>query len=176
MIEKIKNIKLILFDVDGVFCSGNITYLDDGTELKTFHIHDGMGIKLAKIAGIKTGIITSRKSSALEKRAKELKIDIISQGEENKYKSYLQIKHELKLNDHEICYIGDDLQDLAILYKAGFSVSVANAREEVKAVSDYITTNRGGEGALREVIELVLKKQKKFDPIIESFLTDVQNS
>ena len=174
MLEKIKDIQLILFDVDGVFCDGNITYLDDGTELKTFNIQDGMGIKLAQMAGIKTGIITSRKSHALEKRAGELKIDIVLQGAENKYQSYLKIKSELKLNDHQICYLGDDLLDLAILYKVGFAVSVANAREEVKAVSDYVTLNRGGDGALREVIELILKKQKKFDTLIESFLSDLE--
>jgi 3-deoxy-D-manno-octulosonate 8-phosphate phosphatase (KDO 8-P phosphatase) len=176
MLNKVKNIKLILFDVDGVFCRGDITYLDNGTELKTFHVQDGMGIRLAKMAGIKTGIITSRISSALEKRARELEIDVISQGARDKYKAYIKIKNELKLNDNEICYLGDDLQDLAILYKAGFSVSVANAREEIKAVSDYTTVNRGGEGAIREVIELILKKQKKFNCIIESFLDNDQNN
>ena len=170
MKEKLKQIKLILFDVDGVFCSGDISYLGSGGEIKTFDSQDGMGIYLSRMAGLKTGIITGRSSSPVEQRAKELKIDIVYQGNLNKIKPYNEIKKKYNLQDSEICYIGDDLPDLPVLNAVGFGVAVANAREEVKAISDYITVSRGGRGAVREVIELILKRQNKFDVLINQLL------
>ena len=167
MKQRLQQIKLILFDVDGVLCSGDISYLDTGQELKTFDVQDGMGITLAHRAGLMTGILTGRKSRAITRRSKELRITIVSQGEFNKWQPYLQIKKKLKLHDQEICYIGDDVLDLPVLKAAGFSVAVANAREEVKAVADYITVAMGGRGAVREVIDLILKRQGKFDVVIE---------
>jgi 3-deoxy-D-manno-octulosonate 8-phosphate phosphatase (KDO 8-P phosphatase) len=165
--QRLQQIKLILFDVDGVLCSGDITYLDTGQEIKTFDVQDGMGITLAHRAGLMTGILTGRKSKAVSRRSKELKVTILSQGEFNKWQPYLQIKKKLNLHDQEICYIGDDVLDLPVLKAAGFSVAVANAREEVKAVADYVTVARGGRGAVREVIDLILKRQGKFDVVIE---------
>jgi len=165
--QRLQQIKLVLFDVDGVLCSGDISYLDTGQELKTFDVQDGMGITLAHRAGLMTGILTGRKSRAITRRSKELRITIVSQGEFNKWQPYLQIKKKLKLHDQEICYIGDDVLDLPVLKAAGFSVAVANAREEVKAVADYITVAMGGRGAVREVIDLILKRQGKFDVVIE---------
>lgn len=153
--------------MDGVLCSGDITYLDTGQEIKTFDVQDGMGITLAHRAGLMTGILTGRKSKAVSRRSKELKVTILSQGEFNKWQPYLQIKKKLNLHDQEICYIGDDVLDLPVLKAAGFSVAVANAREEVKAVADYVTVARGGRGAVREVIDLILKRQGKFDVVIE---------
>lgn len=167
MKQRLQQIKLILFDVDGVLCSGDITYLDTGQEIKTFDVQDGMGITLAHRAGLMTGILTGRKSKAVSRRSKELKVTILSQGEFNKWQPYLQIKKKLNLHDQEICYIGDDVLDLPVLKAAGFSVAVANAREEVKAVADYVTVARGGRGAVREVIDLILKRQGKFDVVIE---------
>jgi 3-deoxy-D-manno-octulosonate 8-phosphate phosphatase (KDO 8-P phosphatase) len=165
--QRLQQIKLILFDVDGVLCSGDISYLDTGQELKTFDVQDGMGITLAHRAGLMTGILTGRKSRAINRRSKELRITIVSQGEFTKWQPYLQIKKKLKLQDQEICYIGDDVLDLPVLKAAGFSVAVANAREEVKAVADYVTVAKGGRGAVREVIDLILKRQGKFDVVIE---------
>jgi len=166
--KKIQQIKLVLFDVDGVFCSGDISYLDDGRELKTFDVQDGLGITMARLAGLQTGILTGRKSKAIERRAEELKVDILSQGSFNKLGPYLKIKEQFSLEDHEICYIGDDLLDLPILEQVGFSVAVINARDEVKAVCDYVTIAKGGRGAVREVIDLILKRQNKFDALIKS--------
>jgi len=166
--QKLARIKLILFDVDGVLCSGDITYSDDGTEIKTFDVQDGMGVTLARMAGLKTGIITGRNSPVIARRAAELKIDIVSQGSFNKLEPFQNIKKELGVKDEEICYIGDDLLDLSILNRVGFSVAVANAREEVKAACDYITVARGGCGAVREVVDLILKRQQKFDVLVES--------
>lgn len=168
MKEKIRQIEMILFDVDGVLCSGDISYLDSGEEIKTFNVQDGLGITLAQMAGFKTGIITGRESPALERRAKELKIDVLSQGHFNKIEPYITILNQFGLNDNKICYMGDDVLDIPLLNRVGFSVAVANAREDVKAVSDYVTVAQGGRGAVREVIDLILKRQNKYDGLIES--------
>jgi 3-deoxy-D-manno-octulosonate 8-phosphate phosphatase (KDO 8-P phosphatase) len=165
--QELQQIKLILFDVDGVLCSGDISYLDTGQEIKTFDVQDGMGITLAHLAGLMTGILTGRKSKAVSRRSRELKITVLSQGEFNKWQPYQQIKKKLKLQDQEICFIGDDVLDLPVLKAVGFSVAVANGREEVKAVADYITVAKGGRGAVREVIDLILKGQGKFDTLLE---------
>lgn len=168
MKEKIQHIQMILFDVDGVLCSGDISYLDSGEEIKTFDVQDGLGITLARIAGLKTGIITGRKSAAVEKRAKELKIDVLSQGHFNKIDPYLEICKQFSLKDNQICYVGDDLPDIPLLTRVGFSVAVSNAREDVKAVSDYVTVAPGGRGAVREVIDLILKRQNRYNEILQS--------
>jgi 3-deoxy-D-manno-octulosonate 8-phosphate phosphatase (KDO 8-P phosphatase) len=165
-----------LFDIDGVLCSGDILYLDTGAEIKVFDVTDGMGITLAHMAGLKTGIITSRESPVITRRAKELKIEIISQGNLSKGKPYKEIKNNFALSDEEICYVGDDLLDLPILNQVGFSVAVANAREEVKAACDYITVSRGGKGAIREVIDLILKRQGKFDKILNTIMEQAKTA
>ena len=170
MRDKLRKIQLILFDVDGVLCSGDIVYLDNGAEIKIFDVQDGMGITLARLAGLRTGIITGRKSKAIEKRARELKIDFLSQGSFHKLGPYLDILSRSGLTDEAVCYIGDDVLDLPVLERVGFSVAVANARDEVKAVCDYVTVSRGGRGAVREVIDHILKRQRKFDVLIETLL------
>ena len=168
MKQKLSKIKMVLFDVDGVLCNGDITYTDAGSEIKTFDVQDGLGVTLARMAGLKTGIITGRKSSIIERRAKELKIDYLSQGSFNKLPAYEKILKESGIDESEICYIGDDILDLPILDRVGFSVAVANGREEVKADCDYITVARGGRGAVREVIDIILKRQGKFGVLLES--------
>jgi 3-deoxy-D-manno-octulosonate 8-phosphate phosphatase (KDO 8-P phosphatase) len=170
VLKNIRKIKLILFDVDGVLCSGDISYLDSGQEIKTFDVQDGMGITLARMGGLKTGILTGRKSKTITRRSRELKIDIVSQGNFNKWQPYLGIKNRLKVADDEICYIGDDILDLPVLKAVGFSVAVANARTEVKSVADYITVARGGRGAVREVIDLILKRQGKFHVLLKDLM------
>jgi 3-deoxy-D-manno-octulosonate 8-phosphate phosphatase (KDO 8-P phosphatase) len=129
-----------------------------------------MGITLARLAGLKTGIITGRRSKAIDRRAKELKIDFISQGSFHKIDPYLEILKKSGLSDEAVCYIGDDVLDLPVLERAGFSVAVANARDEVKAVCDYVTVAIGGRGAVREVIDHILKRQRKFDVLLASLL------
>jgi 3-deoxy-D-manno-octulosonate 8-phosphate phosphatase (KDO 8-P phosphatase) len=165
--RKLQNITTIIVDIDGVLCSGDITYTGNGDEIKTFDVQDGMGITLARMAGLKTGIITGRESKMIQRRADELKIDFVSQGHFNKLKPYKDIREGRKLKDEEICYIGDDILDLPVLERVGFSVAVANAREEVKAVCDYVTVRQGGRGAVREVIDMILKRQGKFDVLVE---------
>ncbi len=161
---------MILLDVDGVLCNGDITYLDNGAERKSFNVQDGMGVTMARMGGLLTGIITGRKSDIVTRRANELKMDIISQGNFNKLHPYLDILKKFELTDEEICYIGDDLVDMVILNRVGFSVAVSNARDEVKAICDYVTVAPGGKGAVREVIDLILKRQNKFDKIVDSLI------
>ena len=167
MKQKLSQIKLILMDVDGVLTSGEIIYTASGDELKMFHVQDGMGITLARMAGLKTGILTGRKSDLVKRRAEELKVDIISQGSFDKLPEYEKIKNQLGLTDEQICYIGDDILDMPLLKRVGFSVAVANARDEVKAICDYVTVAEGGKGAVREVIDKILKWQNKLHDLIE---------
>ena len=167
MRQKISQIKMILMDVDGVLTPGEIIYTSSGDELKMFNVQDGLGITLARLAGLKTGIITGRMSPLVKRRAEELRVDVLSQGSFKKLPEYERIKQDLDLQDHEICYIGDDVLDIPILKKVGFSVAVANARDEVKAICDYVTVAEGGKGAVREVIDRILKWQKKLHAIID---------
>ncbi|MEJ2053423.1 MAG: HAD-IIIA family hydrolase [Calditrichaceae bacterium] len=167
MKSKLFNIKMILMDVDGVLTSGEIIYSSSGEELKNFNSQDGLGIRLARMGGLITGIITGRESEMVRRRAGELKIDIISQGNFDKLKPYEEIKNQHGLSDEEIAFIGDDIPDICIMKRVGFSAAVSNARDEVKAISDYVTIAAGGYGAVREVIEKILKRQGKFFDIIE---------
>jgi len=167
MDEEIKQIKMILMDVDGVLTDGKISFTSSGREIKSFDIQDGMGITLARKAGLKTGIITGRTSTIVERRAAELHMDVIFQGAEEKTESYQKIKKQFELSDEQICYIADDLPDILVLKQVGFSVAVQNARKEVKDICSFITQNSGGNGAVRETIELILKKQNLFLQVLE---------
>lgn len=157
-------------DVDGVLTDGGIILGNDGLEIKIFNVQDGMGITLAQKAGLKIGIITGRESEAVLRRAQELKLDQVSQGHFNKLAPYNKIKEKYGLLDEEIAYIGDDVLDLGILNRVGLSVAVANARQEVKACVDYVTIASGGKGAVREVIDLILKTQDKWDNTLEKLM------
>ena len=167
--EKIKKIKLILLDVDGVLTDGSIIFGESNQEIKIFNVKDGLGIKLAQAGGIEIGIITGRTSEAVKKRADELDIKILSQGQPDKVKVYEQIKNDLGLKDDQIAYVGDDLNDLKLLQKVGLSIAVKDSCDEVKAEADYITKTPGGIGAVREVIELILKSQGKWQGLIQKY-------
>ncbi len=167
MKSKLIKIKLILMDVDGVLTDGEIIYTSEGNEIKKFNVQDGMGITLARMAGLKTGIITGRISEMVKRRAEELKFDVVSQGSFNKLPQYEDIKDQFGFDDEEIAYIGDDILDMSILQRVGFSAAVANARDEVKAICDYVTVARGGQGAVREVIDKILIRQNKMDDLIQ---------
>ena len=166
MAFKLQQIKMILMDVDGVLTSGEIIYTAAGDEIKVFNIHDGMGITLARMAGLKTGIITGRMSEMVRRRAEELKFDAVVQGQVHKLAAYEDIREQFHLLDEAIAYIGDDLVDLCILKRVGFSVAVANARETVKETCDYVTEAAGGRGAVREVIDLILQGQGKLETLV----------
>lgn len=152
---------MILMDVDGVLTDGKLYFTSSGDEIKAFDIQDGMGISLARKAGLKTGIITGRSSIMVSRRAEELKYDIVLQGDDNKLGQYEKIKSQFNLTDQQICYIGDDIPDIPVLQKVGFSVAVANARDELKQFCHYITKRDGGHSAVREVIDKILLVQGK---------------
>lgn len=169
LIEKIKKIRLLILDVDGVLTNGKIIFNDLGKEIKVFDVQDGFGIVLFRKAGYKVAILSARSAPAVKKRAKDLKIDKVCQDAYPKIKAYKKVLRELKLRNEEVCFMGDDLPDLEVLKKVGFSVAVSNAVVEVKRSVDYITANKGGDGAIREVIELILKTQGRWRKIVQSF-------
>lgn len=167
--EKIKKIKLLLLDVDGVLTDGSIILGNSNLELEFFNVQDGMGIKLARAGGLTIGIITGRTSNIVKKRADELNIEIMYQGQQDKLPAYEQIKNDFRLSDDQIAYIGDDLPDLKLLKKAGLSIAVNNACEEIKTAVDYVSQRPGGKGAVREVVELILKSQGKWEELMQQF-------
>ncbi len=168
--EKIRPIKLLLMDVDGVMTDGGITIDNNGVESKTFHVRDGHGIKLLQRAGVKVGIITGRESEVVKHRAAELGIEILYQGMKVKMDAYRQILADEGLEDGEVAYIGDDVVDLPVLNQVGFSVAVADASESLKPYVDYIAALNGGRGAVREVTELILKGQGLWDDVMKRYI------
>ncbi len=167
--EKISKIRLILLDVDGVLTDETLRYGPDGEEIKVFNVKDGLGIKLAQAAGLAIGIISSRSSAALNRRAHELGIEVVYQGYKKKIDAYQQIKRELFVSDELIAYVGDDLPDLGIIREVGFAIAVENACEEVKNAADFITNKPGGRGAVRDIIEMILREQGKWEQVVAAF-------
>lgn len=155
--EKLKKIKFLILDVDGVLTDGSIVYSSKGEEIKTFNVHDGYGIEMLRQNGIPVGIITGRISSIVEKRAQDLKIEDLVQGTIDKIPAAEKFAQKYNLSFDEIAFIGDDLFDIPLLQKVGFSAAPKNARREVKRIVDYVTTNEGGKGAVREVIDMILE-------------------
>jgi 3-deoxy-D-manno-octulosonate 8-phosphate phosphatase (KDO 8-P phosphatase) len=168
--SKAKQVRLLILDVDGVLTTGAIYYGANGFEMRGFHIHDGMGIKLLQKAGLQVAIISSKKSEAVEKRIEELGIQHAYLGHENKLPSYEDLKQKLKLSDQEIAYMGDDLPDLPLLKRAGFAATVANAPQIIQQHADYISKIKPGKGAVREVCEFILEAQDKLQSVLQSFL------
>jgi YrbI family 3-deoxy-D-manno-octulosonate 8-phosphate phosphatase len=160
---------LILSDVDGVLTDGGIAFDNQGVESKQFHIRDGMGIKLWQRAGYRFGLVTGRSSQIVRIRAAELGIDLVRQAAEDKFPATQQIAEELGLRLDQICYIGDDLPDLPAIRAVGFGVAVADAAAEVRAAAHWTTTQPGGRGAVREVIELILKSQGRWEDLVKKF-------
>jgi 3-deoxy-D-manno-octulosonate 8-phosphate phosphatase (KDO 8-P phosphatase) len=154
-----KNIKLLLLDEDGVLTDGRIILDNQGNELKAFHVRDGHGIKLAQKAGIVIGIITGRRSEVVNIRARELGITEVHQGAHEKIAIYDQILKKYGFRDAEVAYMGDDTVDLSIFQRVGLAVTVADADPAVKPFVDLVTRASGGRGAVRELINLLLKKQ-----------------
>ena len=165
--EKIKKIKMLIFDVDGVLTNGDLIFGQDGSEYKRFSVQDGLGFTLARQAGLKTGMITARNSKIVERRAAELKVDAFSQGNNNKLPALKEMIEKFGLRAEETAYMGDDLLDLVLFDRVGFSAAPASARPEVLHRVDYVADAKGGDGAARQVIEAVLKIQKKWQGILE---------
>ena len=155
--EKLADIKLLLLDVDGVMTDGRIIYDQQGNELKAFDVKDGHGLKMLQRAGIQVGIITGRTSAIVARRAQELGIAILYQGAKVKLEPYLEILAQTGLADHQVAYVGDDLIDLPLLQRVGFSATVADAVPQMADRVDYVTRRNGGRGAVREICDLLLQ-------------------
>ncbi len=165
-----QKIKLIIFDVDGVLTEGHIIFGQDGEALKAFHSQDGMGISLAHKAGLKTAIITGRESQIVHRRATELKIGDIHQGAIDKVTALRELMQKHSLTLEQIAYVGDDINDLPVMVQVGLPCAVANAVSEVKAVAKYTSARQGGNGAVRDILEYILKAQNAWDGIIAEYM------
>jgi len=167
--ERAKKIKLLILDVDGVLTDGSIIYDNFGDEFKVFNVSDGLGVYLLNKVGIRTVIITARKTKAVIKRAKDMHVSSVYSNH-YKLKVYKKVIKKFRVKDEEVCFIGDELLDLPLIKRVGFSVAPPNASEEVKALSHYITHNQAGKGAVREVVELILKAQGLWEKAIADYL------
>lgn len=166
--DRARHIKWILMDVDGTLTDGTLLVLPDGEELKTYNVRDGLGILLAHLAGLKTGIITGKTSKPLEIRSQKLQIAELHQGIFDKKRVLEEILERNGLTAREIAYIGDDLGDLEVLKSVGFAGAVGDAHDVVKKHSHFICQNPGGKGAVREFIEFILSTQNKWETIQEN--------
>ncbi|MFC1666769.1 KdsC family phosphatase [Candidatus Omnitrophota bacterium] len=166
--EKARKIKLLILDVDGVLTDGRIIYDNLGDMLKCFNVLDGFGMMLLYKGGIKSVIITARKSRVVRRRARDMHVAAVY-SDHRKLRVYEKVIKKFRLKDEEVCFIGDDLLDLAIIKRVGFAVAPPNAVEEVRKVSHYITKKEGGKGAVREAIEIILKSQGLWDKVTSRF-------
>jgi 3-deoxy-D-manno-octulosonate 8-phosphate phosphatase (KDO 8-P phosphatase) len=182
--DRARRIKIILFDVDGVLTNGNIWIIPvpivgpDGTitskmvEAKGYSAHDGAGITLARLGGMKLGIITKRISETVALRARDLKLEFVYQGEAFKMRPVREIMEKEGVTLEEIAFVGDDVIDLAVMRECGFAVASANAREQVKAEAHYVTPNRGGEGAGRDAIEFILEDKGLLEQCLKASIDE----
>lgn len=169
LLKKIKFIKLLILDVDGVMTDGRIIYDDDGKETKVFDVKDGHGIKLLMRAGINVAIITARESKVVLHRAKNLGIEAVYQKAMDKVAAFEDIAKKKQLPPDEVAYMGDDLVDIPLLRRVGFAIAVKDAVEDVKKHVHYVTIRNGGCGAVREVCELILKTQGKWAEVTAKY-------
>jgi YrbI family 3-deoxy-D-manno-octulosonate 8-phosphate phosphatase len=167
--ERCQPIELILCDVDGVLTDGGIIVNNQGIETKRFHVRDGMGIKLWQKAGYRFGVITVRSSHIVKTRVAELGIEIIRQGADDKLATAKEIMQGLGLAPRQVCYIGDDLPDLPVVCTVGLGVAVADACTELCSRAHLVTRSAGGTGAVREVVETILKAQRRWDDVVQSY-------
>jgi 3-deoxy-D-manno-octulosonate 8-phosphate phosphatase (KDO 8-P phosphatase) len=184
VIDRARKIKIILFDVDGVLTDGSIWLIPvpvaaaDGAtaskmiEAKGYNAHDGTAISLARLGGMKCGIITKRISETVQMRARDLKLEFVYLGQAFKMKPVREIMEKEGVALDEIAYVGDDVIDLPVMRECGFAVAVADARERVKAEAHYVTSNRGGHGAARDAVEFILEAKGVLDQCIESYIDE----
>ncbi len=197
--DRARKIKLLLFDVDGVLTDGTIwlfpapagaerklaseqeklagaggfaIHSQTMIEAKGFHAHDGTAISLARLGGLKTGLITKRISETVALRARDLRVDHVHQGIADKSATLDQILREERLKPEQAAYVGDDIIDLPVMRRCGLAIAVPNARQEVLAEAHYVTDHAGGEGALRDAVELILRAQGKLEQVIREYLSE----
>lgn len=173
--DKAKAIKLLILDVDGTLTNGVLYYGTNGHEMRGFHVHDGLGLKLLRKSGVAVAVISAKKSDVLTKRLEDLKIEHVYLGYENKLPAYEEIKHKLGLEDSQIAYMGDDLPDLAPMMRAGFAITVPKTAEIMHEHADYICQKKAGKGAVREACEIIMQAQGSYQAVIQSYLGDTHS-
>src|SRR6185369_16230339 len=169
MIDRLKNIRLLLLDVDGVMTDGSIIYDGNGLETKCFNVRDGHGIKMLQRHGVEVGIITGRTSIVVDIRAKELGINLVYQGALKKLESYTDAKEKTGFEDSQIAYMGDDIIDVPVLRRVGFAAVPLDGLPEVQAVAHFVSSHGGGRGAVREVCDMILKGRGVWDEIVARY-------
>jgi len=169
VLKAAQKIKLLLLDVDGVLTDGRLYYGNSGEELKAFDIQDGLGIKLLQRGGIKVGIVTGRTSSLLKRRAQELDIQPLIQGREDKLTALNELLEDMDITLEEIAFVGDDLPDLAVLRRVGLGITPANGNHILASQALWQTKKSGGNGAVREVAELILTVQDKMEALLATY-------
>jgi len=183
--HRARKIKLLLFDVDGVLTDGKLFFVPENSrpaessaqqtaqsqiEVKGFHAHDGVATSLARIAGLKTGLITRRVSETVALRARDLRLNHIHQGIQDKRACFAEIAKQEGIQLEEAAFVGDDIIDLPAMRAAGLAIAVKNARAEVKKEAHYVTPHAGGEGALRDAVEFILKAQGRWKKVVEEYV------
>jgi len=170
VIEKAKSIRIVIFDVDGVLTDGTLYFTDSGEEIKAFNSRDGHGMKMLKASGVELAIITARESRSVKLRAENLNITLLYQGEKNKLKVFESLVTKLKLDMSSCAYVGDDLIDLPVMTRCGLSICVPSSPILVKKHAHYVTNSEGGQGAVREVCEMIMRSQGTLDEQVEKYL------
>jgi 3-deoxy-D-manno-octulosonate 8-phosphate phosphatase (KDO 8-P phosphatase) len=168
--RRASRIKLLLMDCDGVLTDGRLWLLENGDEHKSFNTKDGLGLSLLHRAGLKSGIISGRWSQAVIRRAGDLGMEFVRQGDPHKIEAFEQVLRQAGVDENEVAFVGDDLTDIPIMQRAELAVAVADAVEEARSVAHYVTRAKGGRGAVREVVEIILKAQGRWAEVTEKYL------
>lgn len=169
VVQRASKINILLMDVDGVLTDGRIVYADYGDELKFFDVQDGAGLVFWNRMGLKSAIISSRRAKTVRRRAKDMRVDFIEQGQLLKLPAYEKMLRRFRATDEQVCAISDDLMELPILRRVGLAVAVPNGVEEVRRIAHYVTRRPGGKGAVREVVELILKSKGLWEQVLQRY-------
>jgi 3-deoxy-D-manno-octulosonate 8-phosphate phosphatase (KDO 8-P phosphatase) len=170
VMEKARKLKLLILDVDGVLTDGKLFFDNEGNEYKAFHARDGHGIKLLRQTGVEVAVISGRKSNSVALRMKNLGIEYVYQGHENKIAAFNEIIDKLRITPDQAAHVGDDLLDLPIMTRVGLAIAVNDANFAVKQRADWYTRLPGGHGAVREVCDLIMQAQGRFDEVVNAYL------
>jgi 3-deoxy-D-manno-octulosonate 8-phosphate phosphatase (KDO 8-P phosphatase) len=170
IIEKVKKLKLLILDVDGVLTDGRLFFDNNGEDYKCFHARDGHGIKLLRQTGVEVAVISGRKSNSVSLRMKSLGVEHVYQGHENKIAALVETMQKTSLKPEQVAHIGDDLLDLPVMTRVGLSIAVSDANDAVKDYADWCTKTAGGQGAVREVCDFIMQSQGTFDNILNHYM------
>lgn len=168
-LERLRAVRLLVLDVDGVLTGGQIIYIDDDREAKSFCVRDGSAMFIARLLGVKVAVITARRSKVVERRFTELPVDHLRQGEKNKVAACLDIQRQEGIADHEVAFVGDDLIDLPLLEHAGLAITVSDGHQRLLELVDWITKANGGQGAVREVVDDMVTARGLWAEVIEDY-------